>query len=233
MKKRIRLLCGMILISALFFCACGINTGNSAVDETVESIGQKLSGKEKEVFREDIAGRIGKHIIYSYNVFEGRNLKKGEKEEVIEYLEKADAGLNEDVFITGWTRMSIDGSLRFNGLLSVNGAVVDGVYYTTDVDDPTPNLRIIDPFQTGDIDTSGVLDPKGLCPEIEKLAETHSNDLNDYSTKGVYGSYMLEYDITKNKLVYDFKINDYSHVCVDALTGDILEEYYDDGTIED
>ena len=233
MKKRTGLICGILMAAVLVRGGCGSGGGSAAIEDTVESIGQKLSGKEKEVFREDIAGRIGKHIIYSYNVFEGRNLKKGEEEELIEYLEKADSGLNEDVFITGWTRMSTDGSLRFNGQLSVNGAVIDGVYYATDIDDSTPNIRIVDPFQIGDIDTSGVLDPKGLSTEIEKLAESHSTELNDYASKGVYGGYLLKYDITKNIPVYDFQINDYSHVIVDAVTGNILEEKYDDGTIED
>ena len=233
MKKRTGLICGILMAAVLVLGGCGSGGGSAAIEDTVESIGQTLSGKEKEVFREDIAGRIGNHIIYSHNVFEGRNLKKSEEEELIEYLEQVDAGLSEDVYITGWTRLSFNNMLRFFGRLSVNGAVVTEIYYATDIDDPTPNIRVVESFPVGDIDISGVLDAKGLCPEVEKLAESHSADLNDYADKGVYGDYLLEYDINKNILMYNFQINDYSHVYVDAITGNILKEEYSNGDIMD
>lgn len=233
MKKRTGPICGILMAAVLVLGGCGSGGGSAAIEDTVESIGQTLSGKEKEVFREDIAGRIGNHIIYSYNVFEGRNLKKSEKEELIEYLEQVDAGLSEDVYVTGWTRLSFNNMLRFFGRLSVNGAVVTEIYYATDIGDPTPNLRVVEAFPVGDIDRSGVLDAKGLCTEVEKLAELHSADLNDYAGKGVYGDYLLEYDINKNILMYNFQINDYSHVYVDAITGNILKEEYSNGDIMD
>ena len=152
----------MISIAAVtFICAfaiggCSSGTGGNIIDSAVEKV-EKTVIPEKERFREDIAGSVGDHIIYSYNLFEGRKLEKGEKEEIIAYLEKADKKLTEDIYVTGSIRMSHDNSLKFSARQCVNGAVTTDVWYATDYTDPDPNICIADGVPLADIDTSAVV----------------------------------------------------------------------------
>ena len=68
---------------------------------------------------------------------------------------------------------------------------------------------------------------------VEKLAEEHKNELLGYRESGVYGTYLLCYDLTRDILVYEFRINDYSALSFDAKTGELVHEYYFDGVIVD
>ncbi|MBR6851544.1 MAG: hypothetical protein IKM88_15065, partial [Lachnospiraceae bacterium] len=61
----------------------------------------------------------------------------------------------------------------------------------------------------------------------------HQTDLYDYSEKGLYGSYLLTYDNRKDMLVYDFTVNETSHVYFDALSGSLIDDEFWDGAIED
>ncbi len=228
----------MISIAAVtFICAfaiggCGSGTGGNIIDSAVEKV-EKTVIPENERFREDIAGSVGDHIIYSYNLFEGRKLEKGEKEEIIAYLEKVDKKLTEDIYVTGWIRMSHDNSLKFSARQCVNGAVTTDIWYSTDYDDPDPNIVIVDGVPLADIDTSAVVDVKDLIPVVVEKANANKTNLNDHDQKGVYGSYLLSYDNRKDMLVYDFTVNETSHVYFDALSGSLIEEKFWDGTIED
>ena len=43
----------------------------------------------------------------------------------------------------------------------------------------------------------------------------------------------MSYDTTLGQLVYDFRVNDYSEVKLDARTGSVVEERYYNGVIDD
>ena len=61
----------------------------------------------------------------------------------------------------------------------------------------------------------------------------HKEDLCNYDEQGVYGDYLLCYDIYEQRLIYDFRVNEYSEIIPDALTGEVVKESYWDGTIID
>ena len=233
---------GLITITTWVMTGCGTNGGSSQgttssasttalIDDALEPVSTALG--LGAAFREDIDGSVGNHIIYSYNLFEGRNYSEKEKRDMLDYLEQVDAGLTQDLYIVGFTKMSIDGSYRFYARQVCNGAVVSDVTYITDVDDPQPNIKLLDGIPCSTLDTSGVMDPKELIDDVEAMANAHSSELNDYSTKGVYGDYLLSYDTIRGQLVYDFRVNDYSEVKLDARTGSVVEERYFNGVIDD
>ena len=245
MRIRSLLGIGLITITTGVMTGCGANggslqgatpTGTSASTTTL--IGDALEPVSTALglgpaFREDIDGSVGDHIIYSYNLFEGRNYTEKEKRDMLDYLEKVDAGLSEDLYVVGFTKMSIDGSYRFYARQICNGAVVSDVTYITDIDDPQPNIKLLDGTPLSTLDTSGVMDPKELIDDVEALANAHSSELCDYTSKGVYGDYILSYDERLGQLVYDFRVNEYSEVKLDAKTGSVVEEYYFNGDIPD
>ena len=235
MKKNIQSLVSITavtLMCALAAGGCGSSGSQTVIDDTVEKI-EKTVVPETQRFREDIAGSIGDHIVYSYNLFEGRKLDKGEKEEIIDYLEKVDKKLTEDIYVTGSIRMSHDNSLKFSARQCINGAVATDIWYATDYDDPDPNIVIADGVPLADIDTSAVVDVKDLIPVVVEKANANKTNLNDHDQKGVYGSYLLSYDNRKDMLVYDFTVNETSHVYFDALSGSLIDDEFWDGEIAD
>ena len=236
MKRAFTTVLLTVLTCSLIMAGCGSKTGIDAIDNTFEKIEEGLKPKE-EPFREDIAGRIGDHLVYSYNLFEGPGKKPtdAEKQDMIEYLEKVDRDLDVDLFITGHIIMSADGSHRFYAKQYVNGAVVEDVTFSTDYNDPKPNIVLLEDSlpPVSDIDTSGLVDAATLIPEVIARAETHASELDGHEQKGVYGDYLLVYDAVNDVLAYEFRVNEYSCIRFDAKTGLVLEEKYWNGAICD
>ena len=232
-----RFVCGMLtaaLVAGVFTgCSGKDRTDVSRQDLTTTTV---VSAKQEPApFQDDIAGKVGKHIYYSTYMFEYGDMTGSEKKELMDYLEKADKGLDEDVFVIGYKYIQIEKRLRVYARQYKDGVVVPDVTYGTDLDNPDPNIvinRKNQPVKTIP-DKEGLIDPKGLFETVKRLAEEHKNELADYSKKGVYGTYLLCYDLNRNILVYKFRINDYSSLSFDAKTGKVVDEYYYDGVIVD
>ncbi|MBR4732382.1 MAG: hypothetical protein IK081_06395 [Lachnospiraceae bacterium] len=187
----------------------------------------------QEAFRNDVMGKIGTHVYYSYNVFEGRNLSADDEKEIVEYLKRVDEELNEDVFITGFGKVSHSCTWRFYAEQYLNGAVIPEVRYRTDVDTTKPNLCLVRGEPVKELDTSWVIEAPTLIPAVKELALKHANELCDYDRDGLYAKYLLTYDVRTDTLEYDFVINETSHIIVDAFTGLVISESYWDGVCED
>ena len=230
MKRKALQIMGSAALTIALMGGCG---SQPVVEDTVDYVSEKINKISGDIFREDIAGSVGDHIVYSYNLFENRNYSDKQRKDMLAYLEQVDSTLTEDIYITGFTEMSVDGSYKFYARQCGNGAVVSDVYYWTDVDDPDPNIVIVEGSPVTVPDTSGVIPAKELFEKVENLAEANSSKLNDYDSKGIYGEYLLTYDIARDLLVYDFEVNDYSNVILNAKTGELVEERYDDGVIMD
>ena len=232
-----RFVCGMLTAALVagVFTGC---SGNDRVDVSKPEITASVAGSAKEEpdrFQDDIAGKVGKHIYYSAYMFEYNDKSGSEKKELMDYLEKADKGLDEDVFVIGYKYIQIEKRYRVYARQYKDGVVIPEVTYGTDLDNPDPNIVINRKNQPvrSIPDKEGLIDPKGLFETVEKLAEEHKKELSDYSKKGVYGTYLLCYDLNRNILVYEFRINDYSTLSFDAKTGKLVDEYYFNGVIVD
>ena len=250
MKKRAAVIFGTALVAAGLLCACGKGSGSSStgsavnssnsgndsesiVDEVLKGIGRTALAQSAD-FHEDIVGTVGDHIYYSGNLFEGRGYSSDEKKAMLEYLETVDASLTEDLYVTGYSDGGSTGDQRFYARQYINGAVVSDVYYATDWDKTSPNIVLASDAQpVADLDTSNVISPEVLFPIVKEEAEKNSDKLNDYNNKGVYGFYLLSYESAGDRLVYDFTVNEFSHVKFDAVTGDLVDEEFWNGAIAD
>lgn len=187
----------------------------------------------QETFRNDVMGKIGTHVYYSYNVFEGRKLSKDDEKEIVEYLKRVDQELTEDVFVTGFIKMNQTGEWRFYAQQYLNGAVIPEVCYWTEVDISKPNLSLIRGEPVKELDTSWAILAPTLFPAVKELALKHADELCNYDRDGLYSKYLLTYDVITDTLEYDFTINETSHIIVDAFTGLVIRENYWDGVCEE
>ena len=187
----------------------------------------------QEIFRYDVAGKIGSHVYYSYNVIEGRNLTDEDEAEVWEYLRRVDEELTEDVFVTGFGKSSITGRWIFNAEQYINGAVVPEVRYRSDIDTAKPSLVLTRGMPLTELDTSWSIDPQALIPDVKAKALAHSHELCNYVADGLHVKYLLAYDVLTDTLQYEFIINETSYIYIDAFTGETLKECYWDGVCID
>ena len=232
-----RIVCEMLTAAAV----AGVLTGCSGNDMTsvsrpdITATTASSAKKEPDPFQEEIAGKVGKHIYYSAYMVEYKDMTGSEKKKLMEYLEEVDKGLDEDIFVVGYKYIELEKRLRVYARQYKDGVVVPEITYGTDLDNPDPNIVINRKNRpVGSIPgKEGLIDPKELFETVEKLAEEHKNELLDYREKGVYGTYLLCYDLRRDILVYEFRINDYSTLSFDAKTGKIVDEYYFDGVIVD
>ena len=185
-------------------------------------------------FKDEITGKIGDHIYYSDNVFSSKWYSDSQKEAMMDYLEDVDRNLDVDIFVRGSHYASVTGQYRFYARQYIDGVVVPDVVYSTDLDRPEPNIvpdRKNPPVK--EVDTSGLLPASDAIAIVKEAAGKHTDDLCYYSDRGIFGTYLLCYDIRNDILVYEFTVNEFSEVKVDAKTGNIVGEYYWDGTIID
>ena len=180
-----------------------------------------------------ISGKVGSRIYYTDNVFKNRDLTRDEEKEIKDFLLQADKELAEDIVVVGWSRGSGNNSLMFNAYLYDDGVVVPDMFYrlwqgrTSCVQKPEDIPANFSP------DTSDMIDPEELFPIVDELAVKHESELHMDQDKKIYVIYHPEYDTVKDELYYYFRINDFSIIRIDAKTGDILEEYYFNGDIDD
>lgn len=230
-------ICGVLVAATVAGCvtACGKKSDGQRDSRRRFSNTVETTAEESKAFTVNIAGEVGDHIIYSDNIYNFGNYTDKEKKDMMRYLEAVDKKLTEDIYVTGCTWVESDNTWRFSARQVINGVVVPDVYYSTDYNDPEPNIVITRGSRPCDrrLDKTGIMDPAKLCGVAYEHAEDHSDLLNDYHSKGVYGQYLLCYDENEDVIYYSFTINDFSYINFDAKTGEIIDEYYWDGVIED
>ena len=230
-------ICGVLVAATVAGCvtACGKKSDGQRDSRRRFSNTVETTAEESKAFTVNIAGAVGDHIIYSDNIYSPGNYTDKEKKDMMRYLEAVDKNLDVDLYVTGCSWVEMDNNWRFYARQVIDGVVVPKVFYATDWDKTEPNIVIVDRRRPCEdkLDKTGIMEPDELFDVAYERAEKHTNDLNDYSKKGIYGQYLLCYDEDKEVIYYAFTINDFSYIYFDAKTGEIIEEYFWNGDIED
>ena len=180
--------------------------------------------------------RIGNHIYYSEDMYALRKADKDTKEEFLNYLEELDKNIDYDIYVCGTYRSAINKDLCINAYQYLNGAVIPNVFYRSDNYSDEPRILLSDrEAPVNSFDTSDLVPASEIVDDVLQLTEQHKDELyfDDYNNKEIVGTYRLEYDTYSNSLYYRFDINETSEVRIDAKTGQIIYEYFWDGTIVD
>ena len=205
------------------------------------NVAGKMPGSMSMVSLQDFTAepiyKIGNHIYYSDTLFDRKNAGSEERRQIKEYLEKADATLNEDVYVNWYSEDTLNNNLmKISAAQYVDGVICTQIYYATDTNTRTdPNLRNVSDFPpVQSLDTGNLVDPQDLFEDVKSHAKAHTREmLMDRGSDTVYGTYQAEYDIPTDTIEYHFTVNTYSNIYVNAKTGRITKEYYWDGNYVD
>ena len=208
---------------------------NTSPQSVMNNIKGAIATAGSEPVRAEKMKQIGKHIYFEENMIDSRNIDSKEKNEILDYLEDLDATLNKDIYVTGFTEKREGSNIRVFARQYINGAVVENVFYSSDFNNPNPNIVLKGDYpELATLDTSNVIQPEQVIDKVIDHAKANISDM--YTAKDmpeVYGTYKLEYSIPDGKLYYHFDLNEYSEIKVDALTGEIYFENYWDGVYID
>ena len=237
MKKLTRfIITGIALMLSLSLCACSrlpIIGGNTATNAG-KSVSGILNGPDN-AFKEIRVFKIGDHTYYDTTFFVDRNADKETQKAVLAQMKATDKSLNHDLYIYGCNYSRDSKDVRLYGYDYVDGVIMIDVYYCVNC----PG-GVAGDWERGDytvtqqpVDKDGLVDPKETEKYVYDLCEQHKSAMffgsNDGPIQGTY-RLMAHQDGT---LYYEFTINEYSRVEIDAHTGEVIMQNYWNGVYVD
>ena len=180
---------------------------------------------ENAVFTEVKMVKVGNHTYYPDTLFGLRRPKIEDKEWIIEFMKKADRDLTYDVYVTGFNSMYATDEFRMFGLKMEQGVVEPDISLNTGI--------LPDNFPEIPIDLTAVRPADRYFDAVYALAEEHKDEM--FAIRGeepIRGTYMLKVKHT-GEIYYEFVINEFSYVNVNAKTGEIMYRSFWNGVYED
>ncbi|MCR5799699.1 MAG: hypothetical protein K6G69_06435 [Lachnospiraceae bacterium] len=176
-------------------------------------------------------GCIGNHVYYPENMFLSEGRSEEQNAAIKSYLESLDKTLDEDVYITLCMDYPAYGRIDVSATAYVNGVVLSYFPYTATTENDKGLVQKFSRMVRPELDTSGLLDPNELIPSVKAFASQNTDKM--YMDRGdtIYGTYLLKYDMEKEKLYYEYTLNEWSYVNVDARSGEIIGWNFYDGVI--
>ena len=176
-------------------------------------------------------GRIGKHIYYPEDTFFSEKRTEEQNEYIKSYLESIDKMLDEDVYATYYMYYPTQERVEVSANAYVDGVILSYFPYTASTDNDEGFFQKLSRMVRPEIDTSGRLNPKKLIPDVKAYALQNKDDMYMDQGDTIYGTYLLKYDMEDERLYYEFTLNRWSYVNVDAKTGEIIGWNFDNGVV--
>ena len=183
--------------------------------------------------------KLGNHTYYPDTLFDLRRPESDGKETALEFMEKADRNLTYDVYVTGFNTMYKTGEFRLYGLRMEQGVVEPDVSLTTEImPDGTVvwgssrygmDAKLPDIF----FDLYDVRPAKEFFQTVYDLAVEHKSAMFGFGNEEpIRGIYQLKVN-QDGEVYYEFRINEFSYVHVNAVTGEITYRSFWNGVYED
>ena len=181
--------------------------------------------------------RIGSHIYYPEGIlFDGFENYPGEEEAVRQSLEEKDKGQEAKIYVFNYIcDQGPAGELyiQLYGREYVNGVVLDDrPYYVQSEADTDSFTKMFSGKRTHYPSTAFLVKPEKILPKVEALAVENAYSMLMDRGNVIYGTYILKGWDYDGSLYYEFTLNRYSYVKVDAKTGEILEYKFFDGDLD-
>ena len=191
---------------------------------------QPDTGLSRDIEAEKI-GLIGKHVYYSENSLFSEKRSEEQNASIRKYIESLDKNLNEDVYITSCMYYPSTERIDISASAYVNGVVLSYFPYKASTEDDDGMVQKFSRMVRPDIDTSDLKDPEELIADVKAFALQNTDDMCMDRGDAIYGTYLLKYDMETESLFYEYTLNRWSYVNVDAKTGEITGWNFYDGVV--
>lgn len=184
--------------------------------------------------------KVGNHTYYPDTLFDSRYVSEENRKIVFAEMEKADKCLETDVYISGFNQEYMSEYFRLYGYRMTDGIVEPefslntgrGSDGTVSWGSHKYGLLSLLP-DAGYVNGDGVRPASEFFAKVYDLAKEHEKQIFRHcKTEPIRGNYMLNADLQGN-VFYEFTINAYTTIRVNARTGAVMEEYYWDGVYVD
>ena len=179
-------------------------------------------------------GKSGNHTYYDKEIFTRNGMDQQRRQFVEKCMKDAEKSLQDDVFVTGTNNQYDNDMFRLFGYAYKNGVMIEGYSMTAEYN--SRGVMTWYPYDSSIplpvIDTSNIRPATDFYNLVYNLAEPHKNEMILGGNGSIRGDYALKSDLF-GKLYYDFNLNEYSHIWIDANDGTVRREYYWNGVYVD
>lgn len=232
---------GTFFLAMIAFLAKGAEIPSTEFGRnTVTVAPTKAPTTAQDAFSEMKIEKIGNHTYYSETMFDLRGRTEEEREEVLSQMRKADKQLNRDIFVTGFNSEFGTENFRLFGLRMTNGIAEAKMSLNSGWDMEKDEVLwgshrygLIEFMPEVTIDPEGVMQAELLFEKVYNLAKDNEKYIFEHRrTEPISGTYMLKAN-EEGVVYYEFRINKYTTIEVNAKTGEVMNEYYWDGVYVD
>ena len=194
-----------------------------------------LNTTANTAFHEVTVNKIGNHTYLADNFYTARNRNNAEQAAIEACLTDADKSLKDDLYVFGVGEIPPNGDYIFYGKGYTDGVILEEITYSAKTTNGTSytweRIDLTTPVPVFDKNTA--LPASEFYDTVFKLATEHKKQMffSGYE-KPISGEYELKAGIREG-LYYEFRINEYSSVKVDAQSGRIIQQYFWNGVYID
>ena len=207
---------------------------------TVTATPTPASTNAGNAFSETKLVKIGNHTYYAETMYAVRGTKGEQREFVLSQMKKADRTLDHDVYVTGFNTMYDSEDFRMFGLRMTNGVIEAEMSLNSGWDKSndtvlwgTNHYGLMEYMPEVLINTDGIMPASLLFDKVYNLAKNNERLIFEHRhVEPISGTYMLMAD-EAGVIYYEFRINEYSYIEVNAKNGDVMKQYYWDAVYVD
>ena len=238
-SRLIRTIALSVCVSAFLTGGCGIEFPEIPlpVNSSEVSVSHYSDPEHEFDIRPVEIKRIGNHIYYPEgSFFLEKEEYPGQNEAIRKLLEYKDKEQKADIFVyeqicygneTGVTRIQLFG----RGYL--NGIVMEDRPYRADSADENKYFTKMFGQSLGYPSKKQLIQPHNMIPVVEELASKNTKLMLMDRGDLIYGTYLLKMIGGTEHYYYEFMLNHYSTIKIDARTGTVIEYKFSNGTSDD
>ncbi len=201
-------------------------TADSTEDTTAGSAGNIDKAAVKAFSEADLI-KVGEHTYYPDYLFSS-DREQMFKDYILSVFENCDKDLHDDIFVYVIMEAETKDEFRFSAKMIMDGVILEEGEMMNWYEPETGYVWDYDfsRFRRCEFTKSNLIPVEEACTTVYEDAKTNSQKL--YKGSDISGTYLLKTDGQGN-LYYEFTVNKYSIVTIDAKTGTIIQARYWNG----
>ena len=236
MKRKYAVLIPMVLSAVMLLTGCRHVFVKNPVSNSGGVIAVPTPNTTADTAFSAVAVRkIGDHTYLPVDFYDLRSRDTSEAEVIEACLEEADKSLDRDIFVNGIGESWTNGKYRLFGQACEQGAVLEDIRYCATKE----NTPLYTWFQNDltapepEFDTSGVIPASDVFETVFELCEQNEDTIfRNRNKEPIRGTYILKAGFSEG-LYYEFTVNEYSTIKVDAHSGQVIMKNFWDGVYVD